>query len=50
MERFLRGLLHGVTPADPDTFAAVAMLLTLVAVLASACRPGGPRASIPSSR
>ena len=34
--RLLRGLLHGVTPADPATFAAVAALLTLVAVLASA--------------
>jgi putative ABC transport system permease protein len=34
--RLLRGLLHGVTPADPATFAVVAMLLTVVAVLASA--------------
>ena len=34
--RLLRGLLHGVTPADPATFAAVALLLTLVAILASA--------------
>jgi putative ABC transport system permease protein len=34
--RLLRGLLHGVTPADPATFAAVATLLTVVAVLASA--------------
>jgi putative ABC transport system permease protein len=34
--RLLRGLLHGVTPADPATFAAVAALLTLVSVLASA--------------
>jgi ABC-type antimicrobial peptide transport system permease subunit len=32
----LRGLLHGVTPADPATFAAVAALLTLVAGAASA--------------
>ena len=34
--RLLRGLLHGVTPADPATFAAVATLLALVAVAASA--------------
>ena len=33
--RLLRGLLHGVTPADPATFAAVAALLTVVAALAS---------------
>jgi len=34
--RLLRGLLHGVTPADPATFAAVAVLLTTVAAVASA--------------
>jgi ABC-type antimicrobial peptide transport system permease subunit len=34
--RLLRGLLHGVTPADPATFVAVAVLLTLVALVASA--------------
>jgi putative ABC transport system permease protein len=33
--RLLRGLLHGVTPADPLTFAAVALVLTGVAALAS---------------
>jgi ABC-type antimicrobial peptide transport system permease subunit len=33
--RLLRGLLHGVTPADPLTFAAVAIVLTGVAALAS---------------
>jgi putative ABC transport system permease protein len=33
--RLLRGLLHGVTAADPATFAAVAVLLTAVAALAS---------------
>ena len=33
--RLLRGLLHGVTPADPMTFAAVAGLLTVVAIAAS---------------
>ena len=33
--RLLRGLLHGVTPADPMTFAVVAVLLTGVAILAS---------------
>jgi len=33
--RLLRGLLHGVTPADPLTFAGVAVLLTAVAIVAS---------------
>jgi putative ABC transport system permease protein len=33
--RLLRGLLHGVAPADPLTFAAVAIVLTGVAALAS---------------
>jgi putative ABC transport system permease protein len=33
--RMLGGLLHGVTPADPATFAAVAVLLTVVAAAAS---------------
>jgi putative ABC transport system permease protein len=34
--RLLSGLLHGVTPADPATFAVVAIALTGVAALASA--------------
>jgi predicted permease len=34
--RLLRGLLHGVTPADPLTFAVVTMGLLAIAVLASA--------------
>jgi predicted permease len=33
--RLLRGLLHGVTPADPSTFAVVALALTGVAAAAS---------------
>jgi putative ABC transport system permease protein len=33
--RLLAGLLHGVTPADPLTFAGVAALLTAVAIVAS---------------
>ncbi|HET7696816.1 MAG TPA: ABC transporter permease [Vicinamibacterales bacterium] len=33
--RLLRGLLHGVTPADPSTFAAVAAALVGVAAMAS---------------
>jgi putative ABC transport system permease protein len=33
--RLLRGLLHGVTPADPLTFTAVAIVLTGVAAVAS---------------
>jgi predicted permease len=33
--RLLRGLLHGVTPADPSTFAVVAVALTGVAAAAS---------------
>jgi ABC-type lipoprotein release transport system permease subunit len=31
----LAGLLYGVTPTDPLTFAAVPVVLTLVAVAAS---------------
>jgi putative ABC transport system permease protein len=34
--RVLRGMLHGVAPMDPATFAAVAALLTIVAAAASA--------------
>ena len=34
--RLLQGLLHGVAPADPATFAAVALALGAVAILASA--------------
>ncbi|MFL5583034.1 MAG: ADOP family duplicated permease [Gemmatimonadaceae bacterium] len=34
--RLLRGLLHGVAPTDPVTFAAVVVVTGLVAVLASA--------------
>jgi putative ABC transport system permease protein len=34
--RLLSGLLHGVQPADPATFAAVAVALIGVAALASA--------------
>ena len=34
--RLLQGLLHGVAPADPATFAAVAVALGTVAILASA--------------
>jgi predicted permease len=34
--RLLRGLLHGVAPADPATFAVVAAALLAVAALASA--------------
>jgi len=32
--RLIAGLLFGVSPTDPLTFAAVAVLLTLVALLA----------------
>jgi ABC-type antimicrobial peptide transport system permease subunit len=41
--RLLRGLLHGVTPADPATFAVVT--LGLVAVAALACALPAWRAS-----
>ena len=34
--RLMRPLLYGVTPGDPATFGAVAALLTVVAVAASA--------------
>jgi putative ABC transport system permease protein len=33
--QFLRGVLHGVSPLDPATFGAVAVVLTLVAAVAS---------------
>ncbi len=33
--QFLRGVLHGVSPLDPATFGLVAVVLTLVAVVAS---------------
>jgi predicted permease len=33
--RFLQGFLHGVSPLDPPTFVAVALILTAVALLAS---------------
>lgn len=33
--RALQGLLFGVTPADPLTFAAVALVLVAVALVAS---------------
>jgi putative ABC transport system permease protein len=34
LTRVIRGLLYGVTPTDPATFAAVALVLTLAALLA----------------
>jgi ABC-type antimicrobial peptide transport system permease subunit len=33
--RFLSGLLYGVTPADPPTFAAASLVLMLVVLIAS---------------
>ena len=33
--RLLRGLLHGLSPTDPVTFAAIALILTSVALAAS---------------
>jgi putative ABC transport system permease protein len=33
--QFLRGMLHGVSPLDPATFAAVAFVLTIIAAIAS---------------
>jgi putative ABC transport system permease protein len=35
MTRLMAGLLYGVSAADPATYAAVALLLTAVALLAS---------------
>ena len=35
LTRAMRGLLHGVAPSDPVTFAAVVLVTALVAVLAS---------------
>jgi putative ABC transport system permease protein len=34
LSRFIEGFVFGITPTDPATFAAVALLLTLVAALA----------------
>ena len=36
LSRLLQGLLHGVTPTDPATFGAMALLLLLMAFLAAA--------------
>jgi len=33
--RFMSTLLHEVSPGDPSTFGSVAVVLTLVAILAS---------------
>jgi len=45
---FARTLLYGVEPRDPVTFAAAAVLLTLVAALAAmAARPPRIHASTP---
>jgi ABC-type antimicrobial peptide transport system permease subunit len=38
LTRFIRGLLFGISPTDPLTFASVAISLTLVAV-AACCIP-----------
>jgi putative ABC transport system permease protein len=35
LTRVLKTFLYGISPSDPLTFAAVAMLLTLVALAAS---------------
>jgi len=35
LTRVLQGQLHGISPTDPATFAAVASLLIAVALLAS---------------
>jgi len=35
LAQVMRGLLHGVTPADPATYAAVAAGLCAVALIAS---------------
>src|SRR5262249_33434433 len=34
LTRFMKGLLFGVSPSDPLTFASVALLLTIVAIVA----------------
>ena len=35
MTRYLRGLLYGLTPLDPSTFAAAAVTFAVVALVAS---------------
>jgi putative ABC transport system permease protein len=35
VSRFMRSLLHGVSPSDPLTFASVGGMLTIVAILSS---------------
>ncbi len=34
LTRFMQSLLFGVTPTDPGTFAAISLLLLLVALMA----------------
>ena len=45
LTRFMESLLFGVTPTDPVTLGAVALLLVAAAV-AAGCRRAAPRGSI----
>ena len=48
LSRYLEGLLFGVTPLDPTTFAAAAVLFALVAI-GAACGPARRATSVDPS-
>ena len=50
LTRLMEGLLYGVAPRDPGTFAAVGLLLIVIAVAASAAPASAGPGSTPSRR